>query len=137
LTLNLFRRLERTGIKASHQSNSPAYLPKALKTAGLLDELTVREVQIGMSELIKTGRLVVATVGMYSNRTEKLGLVERTITCQNRNKVCTKPLWITAQSCSKPRNFEFWVGCICPLKGAIHPHPARTLSKKAETLSRH
>lgn len=58
---------------------SPGYLPKLAKTYDLLDQLNSRQFIAAMVELRKAGRLTLAKVGQYSNRSPRMGLVEATI----------------------------------------------------------
>lgn len=78
-SLHLFRQLKRMGIDATHAHNSPNYLPKAAKNAGLLNgTLSEYDIKRGLGELLRTSRLKVETVGLYANRSPKKGLVEAT-----------------------------------------------------------
>lgn len=75
--LHLLRRLKVMGIETSHAPNSSNYLPKAAQNAGLLNEsLTVRDVKVGLSELLRTSRVQIGDIGFYPNRSPKKGLVE-------------------------------------------------------------
>jgi len=75
--IHLLRKLTLMGIAASHQPNSPGYLPRVAKAAGLVsDSLTERDIRAGLAECLKTSRVRVDTVGHYPNRTPKKGLVE-------------------------------------------------------------
>lgn len=75
--ISLFRTLQRMGIEASHAPNSSGYLPKAARNAGLLNgHLTESDIKRGLAECLRTSRLRVDTVGVYSNRAPRKGLVE-------------------------------------------------------------
>ena len=58
-------------------TRSPDYLPKLAKQYGLLDRLAEKRFGAFMREMIKDGELTVQTVGQYSNRSPKPGLVLR------------------------------------------------------------
>lgn len=72
----LCRRLQTIGISASHTPQAANFLPKVARQAGLLtDALTERDVKDGLAECLASGRLTVGTVGMYANRSPKIGLI--------------------------------------------------------------
>jgi len=75
--LYMVRKLAVIGIEASHATNSPNYLPRAAKAAGLLNgTLTEGDIKRGLAECLKTGRLTVGVVGTYGNRNPRKGLIE-------------------------------------------------------------
>lgn len=70
------RKLALMGEYGTTSTASPSYLPKLAKRFDLLDRLNSKQFAGAMVELRKTGRLDVAKVGQYSNRSPRMGLVE-------------------------------------------------------------
>jgi hypothetical protein len=71
------RKLDSMGFHGNASTRSPEYLPKLAKQYGLLDRLAEKRFGAFMREMLKEGELVSQTVGQYSNRTPKTGLVLR------------------------------------------------------------
>lgn len=69
------RKLKDMGFHGNAGTRSPEYLPKLSNQYGLLDRLSEKRFGGIMRDLIKEGELTVATVGRYSNRSPKTGLV--------------------------------------------------------------
>ncbi len=76
IVIRAVRKLAELGMHGNCSSNSPAYLPRLARQYRLLDDLGERQFASHMRELIVAKRLANETVGQYSNRTPKLGLVE-------------------------------------------------------------
>lgn len=74
--VRIYRRLKSMGIDtgANHAGN---YLPKVAARNRLLENgITEKDLRVGLSEALKTGRLRVGQIGMYANRSPKTGLLE-------------------------------------------------------------
>lgn len=69
------RKLATMGQHGVARRSSPNYLPKLARQYSLLDSLSERQFAVAMCELQKVGSLVMATVGKYSNRNPREGLV--------------------------------------------------------------
>jgi hypothetical protein len=76
VVLAAVRKLAQMGEHATASSASTNYLPKLARRFELLDRLTEKQFAGAMNQLRKDGRLVLATVGQYANRTPRSGLVE-------------------------------------------------------------
>ncbi len=80
IVLHAVRKLKEMGEFGTSSRSSPGYLPKLAKQYDLLANVAYSQFQMAMVELRKEGRLVMATVGQYSNRNPKPGLVEAGVT---------------------------------------------------------
>lgn len=69
-------RLREKGMYGTSSTASPTYLPKLAKQYGLLENATEGTFAGAMRQMVMDGALTNAKVGMYSNRTPKMGLVE-------------------------------------------------------------
>lgn len=76
---NMIRRavtkLKSMNIHGNASTRSAEYLPKLAKQYGLLDRLSERQFGSLMRDMMKDGELSVQTIGQYSNRTPRPGLV--------------------------------------------------------------
>ncbi|MBX5462976.1 MAG: AAA family ATPase [Steroidobacteraceae bacterium] len=75
IVLRAVRSLAQLGQHGNTSTASPYYLPRLAKKNGVLEGLSENEFAAHMRALVKSGRLTLQTVGKYSNRTDKLGLV--------------------------------------------------------------
>ena len=69
------RKLDSMGMHGNSAQRSPDYLPKIANQYGLLDRLAEKRFGAIMREMVKDGELLIKTVGKYSNRSDKPGLV--------------------------------------------------------------
>jgi hypothetical protein len=69
------RKLDSMGFHGNASTRSPDYLPKLAKQYGLLDRLAEKRFGSFMRDMLKDGELLVKTIGQYSNRSPKPGLV--------------------------------------------------------------
>lgn len=69
------RKLATMDLHGVARRSSPNYLPKLARQYSLLENLSERQFASAMCELQKTGSLVMETVGKYSNRNPREGLV--------------------------------------------------------------
>ena len=69
------RKLADMGEHGVATSNSPKYLPRLAREYKLLDRLSEKQFAATMRAMRADGRLTQKQVGMYSNRTPRLGLV--------------------------------------------------------------
>lgn len=76
IVLSAVRRLAALKEFGTASSASPNYLPKLAQRYDLLDRLTQKQFAAAMVELRKDGGLIVGTVGQYSNRSPRQGLME-------------------------------------------------------------
>lgn len=68
-------KLKEMGVFGNSSTASSAYLPKVLIAYAMTEGLHKSEVEQAMRGLMKDGLLRIAPVGMYANRTPKMGLV--------------------------------------------------------------
>jgi hypothetical protein len=71
------RKLALIGFHGNTSQRSPDYLPKIAKQYGYLDRLNEKRFGAIMRDMVKDGELKAETVGKYSNRSPKSGLVLR------------------------------------------------------------
>jgi hypothetical protein len=76
VVLRAVRKLADLRMHGNTAPNSPDYLPRLAKQYRMLEELSERQFATHMRELILAKRLATQTVGQYSNRTPRPGLVE-------------------------------------------------------------
>lgn len=70
------RKVAGIGLAANASTASPDYLPRRAIAMKLAEDFSQKELAAAMNELLLEGRLVIGKVGMYQNRTPKMGLVE-------------------------------------------------------------
>jgi hypothetical protein len=74
--LTAVRTLKGMNMFGTTSTSSPLYLPRMAKQYGLLEGMSASQFGAQMRELLKAGRLTQAAVGMYANRTPRMGLIE-------------------------------------------------------------
>lgn len=75
VVLRAVRKLSERGLHGTSSTSSPTYLPKLAKQYSLLESATEKSFGTAMRKMVIDGDLVTAQVGVYSNRTPKMGLV--------------------------------------------------------------
>lgn len=71
------RKLTDMKLTCNTSTRSPEYLPRLASQYGLLDTIAEKRFAAIMRDLVKEGALTIGPVGMYSNRTVKVGLLVR------------------------------------------------------------
>lgn len=76
VVLKGLRKLREAGVLATDGPTSPDYLPRQIAAKGFSEGHTKRELAAAMNRLMGSSRLKRDVVGTYSNRTQRMGLVE-------------------------------------------------------------